>query len=622
MPAEPGAAAPGGGGAAVRGSGPATAAGLVLVLLLVAVLYAPALGYPLVSLDDHYGIVDNPGLRDFSWQGLRFLFFEDQRDFRYFPAAYASLALDVHLFGMDAAAFHRTNLLLHLANTALVFFLVRALSRDARVALLASLLFGIHPLQVESVAWASSRKNVLFLFFFLLSALAYVAFVGRRARQPARAAAALGASVMCFLGAVLAKTTAVTLPAVLVLIDLHLAPERPRRLLPFLRSSLPTKLLYLPPIVFVFVMTQRLARRSPYGVENDFGVLDWLVIGGHNLFFYVWKTFVPTGLGVFVPLPITADGALPWHLPVFALGGALLLALWAWSWRRSRTLFFAASWYGVTLLPMVLLQAFVDDVPILVADRYFYQSSIGVFFGLAVGAIALWDRARGPRAREDRVALALAGLALAALLAGAAAEQRRVWSHTLTLYRQTVRHHPSDAFQHRLAMEYANRGHLPEAFAALDAADAAPYRVEFANVAAYLMRIGEIYRQKGDFARAAALHEQAIEATPNALEPFDARTPLAWLYTAHLWEQAGDAARAAQAAARARTAKLDPKSGFERVWFGVAPEAALQFLERRISLVPDDAVSRFYLGQLQLLMRQAERTAASPPPAPPGDARR
>jgi len=183
-------------------------AALLLVLAAVGALYWPALDYPFVSLDDHYGVVDNPGLRDLSWQGLRFLFFEDRHDFRYFPLAWLSLALDLHLFGLDPRYFHLTNVLLHLANTALVFWLVQALARDARVAFVTALLFGIHPLQVESVAWVSSRKNVLFLLFFLLSTLAYVAWARDRERRPGRARAALGASVLLFLLSATAKTTA------------------------------------------------------------------------------------------------------------------------------------------------------------------------------------------------------------------------------------------------------------------------------------------------------------------------------------------------------------------------------------------------------------------------------
>jgi len=583
-------------------------AALLLVLAAVGALYWPALDYPFVSLDDHYGVVDNPGLRDLSWQGLRFLFFEDRHDFRYFPLAWLSLALDLHLFGLDPRYFHLTNVLLHLANTALVFWLVQALARDARVAFVTALLFGIHPLQVESVAWVSSRKNVLFLLFFLLSTLAYVAWARDRERRPGRARAALGASVLLFLLSATAKTTAVTLPAALLLVDHQLAPRLPRSPLRFLRENLPVKLLYLPVIAFVAVMTWVVAQRSPYGAENDFTAIDWFFIAGHNLSFYVWKSVVPTGLSVFVPLPIGPSLAVPLHF--VALTGLSLVAVGvcAWSFGRHRALFFGLGWYGVTILPMVLLQVFFGDIPILVADRYFYQSSIGIFFLAGAGALRLWDGPLVGRrlARGGGLLLGTAGLAALFALAW---EQRSVWRGTIPLYEQVVRHHPSDAFFNRLAMEYADAGELRKAFGALELAGRAPHQMEFANVGAYLMRIADLHRRRGDFARAAAMQEAAIEATPNALEPADARTPLAWRWTAHLHELAGDAERARALRQRAASAEVEDGSYFESLWFTMSPEAAARFLERRVREAPTDAVAWHYLALLHRLGGQPARAA-------------
>lgn len=584
-------------------------AALLLVLGAVTALYLPALDYPFLSLDDHYGVVDNPGLRNLSLDGVRFLFFEDQRDFRYFPMAYLSLAVDLHLHGMDPWYFHLTNLLLHLANTALVFVLVRALCGDDRVAFVTCLLFGIHPLQVESVVWVSSRKNVLFLFFFLLSILAYVDFVRERGSRPGRARLALTASILLFFFSATAKTTAITLPAVLVLVDYQLAPRLPSSLLAFLRRSLPTKLLYLPVIAFVAAMTVSVARRSPYSVENSFTVLDWFFLGGHNLFFYVYKTFVPTGLSVFVPLPIGPDIAVPFHFAAFTGLSLAGLFLCAWSFGRQRALFFGSAFYLVTILPMALLQAFFGDIPILVADRYYYQSAIGVFFLAGVFLVWLWQRAssRGPFARA---ALGMAGLAITAALLQLSSWQRETWRETIPLYEQVVATHPSDAFYNRLAMEFANQGQPYRAFHALDLAQAAPYQMEFAQVAAYQMRIAEIHRQKGDYRRAAQRLEAAIEATPNAIEAADARTPLAFRYTARLWELAGDPDRAAELRERARAARVDPQGYFESLWFAMAPGAALAFLQQRVEEAPDDAVAWHYLAELHRLGGEAAKAEA------------
>lgn len=581
---------------------------LALLLAAVALLYLPALGYPFVSLDDYYAVVDNPGLRDLSWDGIRFLFFEDRHDFRYFPMAYLSLAIDLQLFGLDSSYFHLSNLLLHLANTALVFAFVRSLCGDRRVGLVTALLFGIHPLQVESVAWIASRKNVLFLFFFLLSLLAYVAFVRQREARPGRARLALAASVLCFAFSATAKTAAITLPAVLVLVDYQLAPRLPRHPVRFLLASLPTKLLYLPVIAFVVLMTARIAQRSPYGVDNSFTLVDWLLIGGHNLFFYVWKTFVPTGLAVFAPLPIGPELSVPAYFGLFSAFSVAMVGICAWSFGRRRALFFGSAFYLVTILPMALLQSFFGDIPILVADRYFYQSAIGLFYLVALFALWIWDGVTASR-RGVRAALATGAGVLAAILFGLAAQQRSVWRGTVPLYEQTVQAYPSDAFYNRLAMEYASAGEMERAFEALDRARRAPYQMEFANVGVYLMRISDLHRRKGDYARAAQLQQAAIEATPNAIEPADARTPLAWRWTAHLYELAGDESAAAALRERAAAARVDPRSYFESLWFTMAPDAALRFLRDQVSRQPDDAVAWFYLAQFHRLSGDPKRAA-------------
>ncbi|RIL07524.1 MAG: hypothetical protein DCC71_02570, partial [Proteobacteria bacterium] len=384
----------------------AAPAALLAILGAVALLYRPVLGFPFLSLDDQYGVATNPGIRDLSWNGIRFLFFEDQRDWRYFPLAYLSFALDHAWSGLAPGAVHRTNLLLHLADTALVFALVRTLVRDALAAAVAALLFGIHPLQVESVAWVSSRKTLLFLLFFLLSALAYVGFARAAPLRRGRAAWLLAASALAFFGALTAKTTAVTLPAVLLLVDAVLAPRLPERPLAFALRRLPSKLVYLPAIAFVAAMTVRLAWPSPFGAEIELGALDWAVVVAHNLFFYVAKALAPVQLGVFYPLPNDGTPGLPLHFYAYALLGIALVALCVASFARGwRWLFFGSAWYLVTLLPNAVQPALLHDPPVLAADRYFYQSSIGLFLVAGVGFAAAWRSRLAARHAFARVAL-------------------------------------------------------------------------------------------------------------------------------------------------------------------------------------------------------------------------
>jgi tetratricopeptide (TPR) repeat protein len=567
------------------------------ILAAVAILYAPVLGYPFLALDDQYGVATNPGIRDLSWRGIRFLFLHDQRDWRWFPFAYLSFAVDYAWNGLAPGAVHRTNLLLHLANTALVFALVRSLTRDLVAAAATSLLFGIHPLQVESVAWVSSRKTLLFTTFFLLAVLAYIRFARAAAQSPARGFAWLGASAALFFCSITAKPTAITLPAVLFLVDAVLAPALPRRPLAFLWRELPSKLVYLPAIAFTLWMTKRLSRPSPFGADFDFGALDWIAIVLHNVFFYVAKTLVPTGLGVFYPLP-NGGAPLPLVYWGFALLGVAAIGVCIASWLRgARWLFFGTAWYLVTLLPNAVQPALFHDPPLVAADRYFYQSSIGLFLLAGVAFSTLWQR----RTPVLRAGAALAAVAIAAALGAAARGHVRVFRDTIPLYEQTVAHHPSAAFYDRLAIEYADADRMASAFQALDLAAGAPSQVSFGDLCGFQMRLSDLHRRKGDFARAAALLARAIDATPNAIESASAKTPLAYRYLASLWDQAGDRAKAGAARAAAETARVDPSHYFESNWLVMAPDAALQFLEQRVREAPRDAVAWYYLGRgLQL----------------------
>jgi tetratricopeptide (TPR) repeat protein len=579
-----------------------------LTLLPAALVFAPGLHYPFLSLDDVHHIVENPILRDLSWHGIGAIFSEDTRDARYFPLTYLSLAFDWRLFHLDPFGYHLHNLVLHGANTLLVLALVKRLTGDLLAAAVTALLFSIHPLQVESVAWIISRKNVLFLFFFLLGIHAYLAYQGERGR---RRWAALVAASLLYLLACLAKTTALTLPAVLLLIDWYRDPTPLARPVAFLRRALPSKLAFVPPLAMLAVAAQAAVRRNPFETSYPFAPAEWIAIAGHNFFFYVAKALVPLQLGVFYPLP--AAGAVPTYFTAFTAGTVLLLVLTVWSFSRERrSLAFGLGWYFVTIAPLAVQAALFSDLPLLAADRYFYQSSIGLFFPVGIGASALWRRRLALRPPLAAVA-ALALVALCTL----AAQQRAAFRSTIALYEVLLAHHPSDEFYYRLAIEYAAAGRREDAFRALAGAEQAPNRIFFMHFLYYEFMIADLYRQKGDLRAAASHLEAGIEATPNEVERRSAATPFAWLYLADLRERAGDLPGAAAARERAATAKPDPEQLFENTWIASAPDEAEAFLQRHVERRPEDGEAWYRLavlaertGHPELARRRLHRAAA------------
>jgi tetratricopeptide (TPR) repeat protein len=573
------------------------AAAAVLVTLPALYVFVPGLEYAFLDIDDTHNIVDNTAIRDLSWQGIRYLFLEDRTDVRYFPVTYLSLALDYHFYAVDPYYVHLANLGLHLANTAMMAALFYAMCRDGIATMLVALVFAMHPLQIESVTWAISRKNVLFLFFFLASALVYLAAIDRFPRRRGWAAAGLVASAALYMIACFAKTAAITLPAALVVVDYARDPAARRDLRGFLRRSLPSKLVYVPVALFVWQITRQYQTSNPFQKVYGFSPFEGFLIVGHNLFFYVSKTVVPEGLAIFYALP--QPGTFPLRFYVYAACAVGLVALAAWAfWRDRRVLFVGLAWYFVTIAPMAVLVLYFSDFPLLAADRYVYQSLPGIVLGPAAAAAWLWRSA--PLLRPALAGVLAVGIAL---FCNVATNHRMAFRSDLYVYEELFKHDPSDEFAYRLAVEYAYAGRMEEAFQVLDQAEHLPSQMFFMNFFGNRVRLSDLYRRKGDFATAAKQLESGIEFTPNPYEPHDARTPLAYRVIADLRERAGDAEGAARARAQAAVAKEDRKERFfETRWMSASPREAERFLKQQLAIAPTDPMNWYYYGLLAQLV--------------------
>jgi hypothetical protein len=198
-----------------------------LVLAVVTFLvFSPALGNGFVEWDDHVNLSENLGYRGLGWSELRWMF-TSTRMGHYIPITWLTFGLDYTFWGMNPFGYHLTNNVIHAANAAL-FYLValRLLARATALTgtalrasgVVAALFFALHPLRAESVAWATERRDVLAGFFFLLSVLLYL-----RASDDAGSARRrlLGGSVTCYALALLSKSIVMTLPLVLIVLDVY-----------------------------------------------------------------------------------------------------------------------------------------------------------------------------------------------------------------------------------------------------------------------------------------------------------------------------------------------------------------------------------------------------------------
>jgi len=388
---------------------------LVALILLV---YAAVAHYDFVAYDDPAYVTENPRvLAGLSWSGAAWAWTTGYAA-NWHPLTWMSHMLDVTAFGARAGMHHLTNLLLHVAATLLLFaFLSRATGAPGRSAFAAGL-FAVHPLHVESVAWIAERKDVLSTLFGMLALWAYAGYVRRPAVGRYLAVAA------CFSASLLAKPMLVTLPFVLLLLDLW--PFR--RATPGGGTPWPRLVLEKLPL-FCLSAASSLAT---YLVQRQGGAVSSLDLYPLALRIenalvsyvaYIGKMVWPLRLSVMYPYP----QAIPfWQ----AAGAALLLAgisfLAVLQARHRPWLPVGWFWYLGTLVPVIgLVQVGIQSM----ADRYTYVPLVGLFIAVAWGVPDLLERRR-PR----RLAMPAAALCVIGVCAALARAQVGVWKDNVALW--------------------------------------------------------------------------------------------------------------------------------------------------------------------------------------------
>ena len=358
------------------------------------------------------------------------------------PLTWISHMLDCQWYGLKPAGHHLTNVLLHVANTLLLFLVLHRLTKAPWRGALVAALFAWHPLHVESVAWIAERKDVLSCFFWMLTLWAYTHYVAALDRsnvgcgsdRPARkrpAALWYGATLSLFALGLMSKPMVVTLPFVLLLLDFwplrrvrtHQATvEPPSRAswLPLLEKVPFFALSAVACVLTVAAQQQGFSIVSTSGLPFSNRLLHALVAYAH----YLSVTFLPRGLGVYYPYERP--------IPVIAVGvSAALLVLVTWLVIRfgahRRYLVTGWFWYVGTLIPVIGLVQVGDQAW---ADRYTYLPLIGIFLALVWGGFDL--AGNRPAARF------VAAGALAALLVSTSI-QLSYWKDTRSLFEHTAR---------------------------------------------------------------------------------------------------------------------------------------------------------------------------------------
>ena len=396
--------------------------------------YYPARNHPFLHFDDSKYVTANPQVQNgLSWSTAEWAFTTYDAS-NWHPLTWLSHALDCEIFGLDPAGPHAVNLLLHLINMLLLFWLLeRATGMAGRSAMVAGL-FALHPINVETVAWVAERKNLLSMLFLLLALAAYRWY----AKQPGAGRYLLIAFL--FVLGLMAKPQVITLPFLLLLWDYwplqrmtlrtqadarEAAALYPARsFLQLVVEKLP--LLAISAISAVITVKAQQAGSSvqslikfPFSLRLENAIVSYAR--------YIAKASWPSPLSPLYPFPRTAPPV--WQL-LAALAVLLAISGLVFAGRKYRYLTVGWLWFLGTLVPMIgLVQVGVQAM----ADRYAYLSFIGLFVMVCWGVAELADARRFSRAWVTG-----ASAALLLVLAGVTRHQLAYWSDEASLWTHTI----------------------------------------------------------------------------------------------------------------------------------------------------------------------------------------
>ena len=463
---------------------------LVIVLLFTFIAYIPALKAGFVNWDDPDYVSGNPLIKNIS--NLEMIFTTPIQG-NYHPLTVISLILNYYISGFDPWSYHLLNIILHLANCFLVFRLALLLSRNNLIiAFTASLLFGIHPMHVESVAWVSERKDVLYSLFFLAGLISYTRYIDQGSKKQ------YWLTVLWLTLSLLSKPAAVIFPVVLFCVDILRERSFNFKLL---LEKLPFFILALAMGFLTFV-----AQKEKGATEalHIFNTGTRLLMSFYGIMMYFIKLIFPINLSPFYPFaPINEDLPISYYIsPLFSV---LLIILIFYSLKRNRVIAFGILFYLINLL---LVLQFIPVGSAIIADRYTYIPYIGFFYILGW----LIDRySKGSLTRSYYI-----NIPLALILVALTFRQSKIWSNGASLWDHTIKTTPG-------ARAYISRANLYKEEKKYDLAIQyynEALKINIADHEAYMSR-GNVYFDLNKPDLALADYKKSLEIKPNYVTALD-----------------------------------------------------------------------------------------------------
>jgi len=480
---------------------------LFSILILTWIVYASSLKNGFVNWDDYKNVLENPDIRSLEWLNVKKFFITFYLGM-YQPLTTLSFAIDYKIAGLHPDQFHITNLLFHLLNTWLVFLFMNRLTKNTVIATVTALFFGIHPMHSESVCWISERKDVLYGFFYMASLILWITFI-----KSGKKVTWYLLSILFFLLALLSKSSAVTLPVIIILTDYYLGIKINFR---NHYNKIPFFLLALA-FGIISIISQQVT--DPASASNiHYSIINRMFFGIYALSFYIVNTLIPIKLSALHPFPVKITPLpLLYYLASFLF--LVFAALYIWLYRthqikrESKKELYFGIWFFLITISLVL---FIPVGQAVVADRYTYIPFIGLFFILGWFCSQLlandyqWKTAKRGFFWSILIILVLIFCVITT---------RRIstWKDSYSLFSDIISKYPDDA-----ALAYNNRsidlkqkGKMQESLNDLN--NAITIKPDYAD--AYSNR-GLLFKDIGNYQQAVNDLNRSINLNPKLYEPY------------------------------------------------------------------------------------------------------
>ncbi len=470
-------------------------------LILLLIVYGGSLSNDFIGLDDPYVIYNNLAIREISPATIKHFFVTYDPEL-YTPLTFLTFQLNYLVGGLEPFVYHLTNLLLHTANALLVVWLLTLLIGNRTAATAAGLLFALHPVNTEVVVWATARKEVLSVFFFLLAFIAYL---------KSRSNKVYWLSVGLFLLALLSKVNVFVLPILLLLTDL--LKNRPMD-----RRTVLDKIPYVI-LSIIFVVIGLLPKEN---ILASTTLIEKVLMASKSTLFYLWKFLIPINLSAFYP----HYGSISFSSPALlasVLGLFAILIIVTISLRWTRKIAFGFLFFFLAISPTFV--HFNRNAGIVsnsatgiqfASDHYLYLPMIGLLYLVATTLVWIWNRpGRLPVVQRTQLTIALSICAVFIAFGSLSHAQAALWQNSETLFSHTLVLYPySTASRVSLSVIFRKTGRFNEERKILEDG------LRFGTNSKILTGLGSIAARNSDFSEANRYYEEAIRIDPLNSEPY------------------------------------------------------------------------------------------------------